>query len=216
MSETAGAFSALGIPRPRSLISAAAPAEPPDSVAVRAARRAARRGKSGCSIRTRIRTRGRRNAARVHHAWLSLGCQAPDLRGLFGLATRTDDTMISGRCVRTLERMTPASRKSSNQAGFRPRRWRDPDSNRGHHDFQSCGGNSRTVLKSLEASGFLGGEREPGHFALCGLLPPVREVSGTSSPGGQSAGGRWSDVPLGVMGLATRSGARGGGGGGSR
>jgi len=28
--------------------------------------------------------------------------------------------------------------------------WRDPDSNRGHHDFQSCDRSSRTALKSLE------------------------------------------------------------------
>jgi hypothetical protein len=32
--------------------------------------------------------------------------------------------------------------------------WRDPDSNRGHHDFQSCGGKHRTTAKSLENTGF--------------------------------------------------------------
>ena len=33
----------------------------------------------------------------------------------------------------------PRDRKSRSHAGFRASRWRDPDSNRGHHDFQSCG-----------------------------------------------------------------------------
>jgi hypothetical protein len=31
--------------------------------------------------------------------------------------------------------------------------WRDPDSNRGHHDFQSCGAGSRTTAKSLQNPG---------------------------------------------------------------
>jgi hypothetical protein len=34
--------------------------------------------------------------------------------------------------------------------GFR--RWRDPDSNRGHHDFQSCDLQPRTQAKTLQAS----------------------------------------------------------------
>src|SRR5262245_45001738 len=34
---------------------------------------------------------------------------------------------------------TPGTREYCNHAGFgHIRRWRDPDSNRGHHDFQSC------------------------------------------------------------------------------
>jgi hypothetical protein len=32
----------------------------------------------------------------------------------------------------------PPTRAFSNHAGSRGLRWRDPDSNRGHHDFQSC------------------------------------------------------------------------------
>ena len=34
--------------------------------------------------------------------------------------------------------VAPQNRKSRTHAGFRPSKWRDPDSNRGHHDFQSC------------------------------------------------------------------------------
>ena len=33
---------------------------------------------------------------------------------------------------------------------MRDRGWRDPDSNRGHHDFQSCGRNSRTAANCLQ------------------------------------------------------------------
>ena len=35
--------------------------------------------------------------------------------------------------------IAPPTRESRSHAGFRPSGWRDPDSNRGHHDFQSCG-----------------------------------------------------------------------------
>jgi hypothetical protein len=34
--------------------------------------------------------------------------------------------------------VAPPTRESRNHAGFRALEWRDPDSNRGHHDFQSC------------------------------------------------------------------------------
>jgi hypothetical protein len=49
-------------------------------------------------------------------------------------------------------RATPRKqpRSSSYQAS---RRWRDPDSNRGHHDFQSCHRQPRTVSQSLETMG---------------------------------------------------------------
>ena len=36
----------------------------------------------------------------------------------------------SGQCT--------TDRQSRSHVGFRPSEWRDPDSNRGHHDFQSC------------------------------------------------------------------------------
>ena len=34
--------------------------------------------------------------------------------------------------------VAPPTRESRSDAGVRPSEWRDPDSNRGHHDFQSC------------------------------------------------------------------------------
>jgi hypothetical protein len=95
--------------------------------------------RAGPSIRTGIRTRGGKNARkppRVAAAWIATNHL---FAGTFPLPTRTNDTMISERCVRTLDRVPPVSRESSIHAGFRHLRWRDPDSNRGHHDFQSCG-----------------------------------------------------------------------------
>jgi hypothetical protein len=47
-----------------------------------------------------------------------------------GITTVSCATGTSRACV------PPASRKSSRHAGFRRLGWRDPDSNRGHHDFQ--------------------------------------------------------------------------------
>jgi hypothetical protein len=45
-------------------------------------------------------------------------------------------------------RIPPATRESSSHAGFRRRKWRDPDSNRGHHDFQTGVPNTRTRAES--------------------------------------------------------------------
>jgi hypothetical protein len=42
-------------------------------------------------------------------------------------------------CGQVRESVAPPTRESSTHAGIRPPTWRDPDSNRGHHDFQSCG-----------------------------------------------------------------------------
>src|SRR5829696_8922648 len=37
-----------------------------------------------------------------------------------------------------VDRLTGAVREAVNPATMRASEWRDPDSNRGHHDFQSC------------------------------------------------------------------------------
>ena len=91
----------------------------------------------------------------VNHGGCRPGSQQPPICGGFSLPTRTSDTMISGRCVRTLERLPPVSRESSIHAGFRRLRWRDPDSNRGHHDFQSWVGISLTACESLQFAAVL-------------------------------------------------------------
>src|SRR5215203_7047100 len=38
-----------------------------------------------------------------------------------------------------VDRLAGAVREAVNPATMRASEWRDPDSNRGHHDFQSCG-----------------------------------------------------------------------------
>jgi hypothetical protein len=73
-------------------------------------------------------------------------------------------------------------------------RWRDPDSNRGHHDFQSGGRGSRTMPECLENTGFLPLRSVGCKSAVCGLLPVLREMNGISCPSGRDtarAGPRW-------------------------
>ena len=65
--------------------------------------------------------------------------------------------------------------------GFGPR-WRDPDSNRGHRDFQSCGRDARKTSKFLEPIGFTGLVHRTRNAAVCGLSPAVQEMRGASSP----------------------------------
>jgi hypothetical protein len=52
-------------------------------------------------------------------------------------------------------------------------RWRDPDSNRGHHDFQSCGPAIWILLISREFRSFSQGLRSPRFPGLCVRLPGV-------------------------------------------
>jgi hypothetical protein len=52
-------------------------------------------------------------------------------------------------------------------------RWRDPDSNRGHHDFQSCGGNSRTLPECLENTC----SRVLSHPSRCTATPGGRDTA---------------------------------------
>ena len=59
-------------------------------------------------------------------------------RARHGPGTRTGDTTTVSCAGDTGSRsILPGTRESSRPAGFRRVRWRDPDSNRGHHDFQS-------------------------------------------------------------------------------
>jgi hypothetical protein len=54
--------------------------------------------------------------------------------------------------ARSTARATPDPTRDS--SGLRYiRRWRDPDSNRGHHDFQACASVSRIARKFLQISG---------------------------------------------------------------
>jgi hypothetical protein len=61
----------------------------------------------------------------------------------------------------------PPTRASSNHAGSRALRWRDPDSNRGHHDFQSCGRGGRRGRNpwTQRVSARLGTGRSSSYFA---------------------------------------------------
>jgi hypothetical protein len=60
--------------------------------------------------------------------------------------------------------------KTRNPATCGIRRWRDPDSNRGHHDFQSWDQTSLTGPKSLVNSGFLVMSPGEGIVAICDPL----------------------------------------------
>jgi hypothetical protein len=86
------------------------------------------------------------------------------------LRPRTETTTISGRGAEAREADAPPTRESSNQAGFRPSGWRDPDSNRGHHDFQSCGPGRGHAAKSLEINGFAQAGRLLDSPAICRLV----------------------------------------------
>jgi hypothetical protein len=85
--------------------------------------------------------------------------------------------------------------------------WRDPDSNRGHHDFSVVRSSSRTRRKCQETSGFLPvalGSRNPADSILSVV---VREMDGSSSPvGGRCfpAPGRW---PRRTRGLRSETGS---------
>jgi hypothetical protein len=61
-----------------------------------------------------------------------------------------------GRVPNRVPKQRPSLRppKRRNPAGMRDCGWRDPDSNRGHHDFQSCGCLSRTPAKSQQTRWF--------------------------------------------------------------
>ena len=60
------------------------------------------------------------------------------------------------------------------------RKWRDPDSNRGHHDFQVCGRGSRTAAICLQTSQTAFALRS----ATCSQIPFVsRKFGGRRAPG---------------------------------
>ena len=50
--------------------------------------------------------------------------------------------------------IAPLNRESRSHAGFRPPEWRDPDSNRGHHDFQSCASSGPGRRNPWKSCGF--------------------------------------------------------------
>jgi hypothetical protein len=64
-------------------------------------------------------------------------------------------------------------RKEENPAGMRDCRWRDPDSNRGHHDFQSWAEIPPTAAKVLQLGGFASSTVPRAMFAGCVRLPRV-------------------------------------------
>src|SRR5829696_3353080 len=61
-------------------------------------------------------------------------------------------------------------------------RWRDPDSNRGHHDFQSCAPERPEGSKSLVVTWFPPARGDRKMFAVCGNLSPFVGMAGASGP----------------------------------
>jgi hypothetical protein len=94
--------------------------------------------------------KGRPAASDRHGARLAAG----QSRGIAGVsqptraATRSGGTTtVSCTSETSSPATTPATRESSFHAGFQPSKWRDPDSNRGHHDFQTDAPNTRTAAE---------------------------------------------------------------------
>jgi hypothetical protein len=93
--------------------------------------------------------------------------------------TRTEDnTTVS--CTRDASPLAspPASRKSGCHARFGRLEWRDPDSNRGHHDFQKGQRRSRDAAFSLQTSIFLLAMALTEIAAICGRFYPVWATRG--------------------------------------
>jgi hypothetical protein len=72
-----------------------------------------------------------------------------------------------------VDRLAGAVREAVNPATMRVSEWRDPDSNRGHHDFQSWSRISLTAAKLLEPHGFRVLARIVAMFAKCGRLSRI-------------------------------------------
>jgi hypothetical protein len=64
------------------------------------------------------------------------------------------------------------------------RRWRDPDSNRGHHDFQSEPAHRRTATKGLQIAKSPMRVVAVGFTAVCGIYPRLWAPSSSSVPNG--------------------------------
>ena len=88
--------------------------------------------------------------------------------------TRTEDTTtVSCTGDPGSLAMPPGTRESRRHAGFRRLRWRDPDSNRGHHDFQAWVLSRPDRSKSLHLCGFWPGEVHGDKFANYDLFSPI-------------------------------------------
>src|SRR5829696_2466863 len=87
-----------------------------------------------------------------------------------------------------VDRLAGAVREAVNPATMRASEWRDPDSNRGHHDFQSCGAAAES---GVFAGGFVGLRASGGvhvfpHFAVvCRVKRPTRGSVGLFVAPGQ-------------------------------
>ena len=116
--------------------------------------------------------------------------QSPVLRAFSSSArprTRTGDTTTVS-CTRATSSCAcpPVTRESNSHAGFWRLKWRDPDSNRGHHDFQSWTGTSLTRAESLQFSMFSRAIRAGPMFANCFGFSPIWALRGVSVPNGAS------------------------------
>jgi hypothetical protein len=90
-------------------------------------------------------------------------------------------------------------------------RWRDPDSNRGHHDFQSWTRVSLTAANTLQTHCFATAVFDRVMFANCVLfvagLGSGTVLDAQCSPRGTGAAGRWEPLPTCCdSGLAARGG----------
>jgi DnaB helicase-like protein len=86
--------------------------------------------------------------------------------------------------------------------------WRDPDSNRGHHDFQSCGPPTEFARFAGRFGDLVVSGRDPCFAVLCGLLPDEKAHGGLRGPFRRAAvaGSHWPPGTPRSRGSSTRWG----------
>ena len=85
-------------------------------------------------------------------------------------------------CAQSLEQRCTVYQGIERSCGIRRSRWRDPDSNRGHHDFQTGAGDPRTDANCPQRGRF-GNEPGAGEQAgNCECLPEIPALVTPPSP----------------------------------
>jgi hypothetical protein len=110
---------------------------------------------------------------------LELGSET---RARIGIPGHDDGSQDSAGCPIEVELTSSKKKKILLECGIS--QWRDPDSNRGHHDFQSWAGISLTTLKSLQVCGFSTAAIASPMLANCGRLLRIWALGCGSVPNG--------------------------------
>jgi hypothetical protein len=138
------------------------------------------RGRSRPLSLRRLPTEHTRRRSRV----VFVSSQARETRASNGFPRRRRSPRQGGPVPNRVPKRRPehSARKEENPAGMRDRGWRDPDSNRGHHDFQSWTRISLTTAESLQMCVFAPGGGGGPIAANCGLFSSIWAPIGGSVP----------------------------------